>query len=650
MSSSESDSSETPIVSAAPTMSSREAAANVMLTDSENTNNENRVIEMESNPGGEGTEDAPAGVVEQAVASPTEPDGASVPHGEKIDEPEKEQQPKSDDTEPSKAGKDQYAEHVTYNESGEAIYTDPATKFQYRWCKEKSEWVPLDGTAPAAGETPSDNPYENEHYRWCHEKKEWIPKQEIPTETEFHRWDEKAQKWVPKEQPQTASGEYRTVDGVNTYTDKDGAVYFWDVERKGWFPKVDDDFMAMYQLSYGFIDNTSGGSVVAAAATPKVPSGEGSATVKQLPVHQHVDSDDIDEQEEAQRAASKGKKRKAPPEPPKWFDMAPEHNTKVYVSNLPADISEEEFGEVMSKCGMVMKDPKTHKLKLKLYREADGTLKGDGLCHYIKIESVDLALKILDNYDVRGHKIKVQRAEFQMRGEYNPTLKPKMRKKEKERLKKMQESLFDWRPEKMRGERSKHERIVIIKNLFEPSLFDREVHLLLEYQNDLREECAKCGTVRRVLLYDRHPEGVAQITMGDPEEADLVVQMMNGRYFGQRKLTAAIWDGRTKYRIAETDADIDKRRGNWEEFLETDEAVEKGKEETEGGSSPTAKADDDADGVPPPSATEATPEMKLDDPKEQLPAVESEDIEKEAELKEAEDDDEVEEANDPESV
>ena len=59
---------------------------------------------------------------------------------------------------------------------------------------------------------------------------------------------------------------------------------------------------------------------------------------------------------------------------------------------------------------------------------------------HFQIESVDLALKILDNYDVHGHKIKVQRAEFQMRGEYNPTLKPKMRKKEKERLKKMQES------------------------------------------------------------------------------------------------------------------------------------------------------------------------------------------------------------------
>lgn len=100
----------------------------------------------------------------------------------------------------------------------------------------------------------------------------------------------------------------------------------------------------------------------------------------------------------------------------------------------------------------------------------------------------------------------------------------------------------------MRGERSKHERIVIIKNLFEPELFEREVHLLLEYQGDLREECNKCGTCRRVVLFDRHPEGVAQITMSDPEEADLVVKLMNGRFFGKRKLTAEIWDGRTKFR------------------------------------------------------------------------------------------------------
>lgn len=54
----------------------------------------------------------------------------------------------------------------------------------------------------------------------------------------------------------------------------------------------------------------------------------------------------------------------------------------------------------------------------------------------------------------------------------------------------------------MRGERAKHDKTVIIKNLFEPELFDREVHLILDYQNDLRDECAKCGTVRKVVVYD----------------------------------------------------------------------------------------------------------------------------------------------------
>uniref|UniRef100_A0A182MW65 RRM domain-containing protein n=1 Tax=Anopheles culicifacies TaxID=139723 RepID=A0A182MW65_9DIPT len=388
MSSGESDSSEPANVSATPTMSSRETAASVMLTDSENTNNENRVIEMESNPGAEDTEGAPSEEVERANASTTEPD-ASVPEEKAKDEPGTKQQSQPDDSDTSNAGKDQYAEHVTYNETGEAIYTDPATKFQYRWCKEKSEWVPRDGTATpgTAADAPSDNPYENEHYRWCHEKKEWIPKQENPTETEFYRWDEKEQKWVPKQQ-QPASEEdreYGYEDGVHTYKDKDGAVYFWDDERKAWFPKVDDDFMAMYQLNYGFIDNTSSGSA----------SGEGSATARPFPVRP-VNVDDVEEQDESQRAVPKGKKRKAPPEPPKWFELAPEHNTKVYVSNLPTDISEEEFGEVMSKCGMVMKDPKTHKLKLKLYREADGTLKGDGLCHYIKVgECFDLFSLVL---------------------------------------------------------------------------------------------------------------------------------------------------------------------------------------------------------------------------------------------------------------
>jgi HIV Tat-specific factor 1 len=54
----------------------------------------------------------------------------------------------------------------------------------------------------------------------------------------------------------------------------------------------------------------------------------------------------------------------------------------------------------------------------------------------------------------------------------------------------------------MRGERGRHERCVVIKNLFEPEIFEKEVALLLEYTQDLREECSKCGDVRKVIIYD----------------------------------------------------------------------------------------------------------------------------------------------------
>ncbi|CAO1309688.1 unnamed protein product, partial [Diamesa tonsa] len=375
-------------------------------------------------------------------------------------------------------------------------------------------------------------------------------------ENEFYRWCDKTEKWIPKvSAAQSADGnvtyDYDEKEGVHTYTDKDGAVFFYDVEKKAWFPKVDDDFLAVYQMNYGFIDNTT-----KADEKPKV------VPVPVVPAEMPETTDDD---------SVGGKKRKAPAAPPKWFEVAPEQNTKVYVSNLPQDITDEEFAELMAKCGMVMKDGKGL-LKLKLYRDKNGELKGDGLCHYIKIESVELALNVLDGSDVRGKKISVQRAEFQMRGEYNPALKPRVKKNEKEKQKKIQEKLFDWRPEKMRGERAKHERTVIIKNLFEPELFDREVHLILDYQNDLREECVKCGTVRKVTVYDRHPEGIAQISMGDPEEADLVIQLMNGRFFGQRKLVAEVWDGKTKYKIAETEEDKNARLDKWDKYLEDEEA------------------------------------------------------------------------------
>lgn len=371
-----------------------------------------------------------------------------------------------------------------------------------------------------------------------------------PSNNQKYIWNTESNSWTLKPGQEVQGREYSYENDTHIYTEADGSKFFWDVDKKAWIPKVDDDFLALYQMSYGFVDN-------------KAEEKDKSKV-----------EDKKKEQKKADVTAAAGVKRKAEPQ---WFQPSEETNTKVYVSNLPLDLTEEEFVNFMQKCGLVERDPSSQKMKVKLYKDKEqDCFKGDALCTYIKIESVDLALKLLDGSDFKGNKIKVERASFQMKGEYNPALKPKKKKKkELEKIKKMQQKLFDWRPEKFIGERSKHERVVIVKNLFHPTDFDQEVQLILDYQQDLREECGKCGEVRKVVIYDRHPEGVAQITMKEPEMADAVVELINGRWFGKRQITAEIWDGRTKYRIAETDSEISKRINKWDQFLEGKEGEEK---------------------------------------------------------------------------
>ncbi|GFO33480.1 hypothetical protein PoB_005998500, partial [Plakobranchus ocellatus] len=172
------------------------------------------------------------------------------------------------------------------------------------------------------------------------------------------------------------------------------------------------------------------------------------------------------------RAADKDSKHNEAKKDEGWFDT-PESTTQLYVSNLPLDVTEEEFKELMSKCGLIMFDPQTHQPKIKLYKDKEGNMKGDALCTYIKPESVELALNILDGWDVRGHAIKVERAKFELKGEYDPKKKKKkLSNKAKQKLKERQQRLFDWRPDKNPLQRAKHERVVVLKNMFNIKEFE----------------------------------------------------------------------------------------------------------------------------------------------------------------------------------
>ncbi|CAN9501403.1 unnamed protein product [Ophioblennius macclurei] len=408
----------------------------------------------------------------------------------------------------------------------------------------------------------------------------------------------------------------RNADGSDpyTYTDpEDGTVYDWDHEKKAWFPKITEDFMAAYQANYGFTkegepDAHSADSAAAKTENQKPQQEKLADPPKPNPEQQKVP---------VKEAKQKGEKRKAEAG---WFDVDDNKNTNVYVSGLPPDISTEEFAELMSKCGIVMRDPITEEFKVKLYKDKEGNLKGDGLCCYLKKESVALALRLIDESEVRGYKLHVEAARFELKGQYDASKKKKKNKDYKKRLQQQQKQL-DWRPEKQGDARKRHEKVVIIRNMFHPSDFEEDPLVLNEYRDDLRSECEKFGEVKKVILFDRHPDGVASIAFKEPDQADACVESFNGRWFGGRQLSAQLWDGTTDYQVEETTREREERLKGWSSFLEGSNK----KQESNTDATKAAESSSSTEHIPPSSAIEQLPQTQTASSEEQEQEVDSTD-------------------------
>ena len=91
-------------------------------------------------------------------------------------------------------------------------------------------------------------------------------------------------------------------------------------------------------------------------------------------------------------------------------------------------------------------DPETQKDKIKLYKNEDGTCKGDAIVSYAKEESVDLAIDVLNEREFKpGYIVKIERAHFnQKKDEYIPREGKKVNKIDKVIASKHLEKHFDW--------------------------------------------------------------------------------------------------------------------------------------------------------------------------------------------------------------
>ena len=78
-------------------------------------------------------------------------------------------------------------------------------------------------------------------------------------------------------------------------------------------------------------------------------------------------------------------------------------------TGLPFDATVAEVVDFFRRCGIIREDAETLLPRVKMYRDAEGCLKGDGLVTYAMPESVKLAITMLDGRDIReGWPIKVE--------------------------------------------------------------------------------------------------------------------------------------------------------------------------------------------------------------------------------------------------
>ncbi|KAG2176418.1 hypothetical protein INT43_005658 [Umbelopsis isabellina] len=343
--------------------------------------------------------------------------------------------------------------------------------------------------------------------------------------------------------------------GKWNYVGDDGISYEYDETMGAWFPMFDENLVEAQQSAYA----VEGVDVSEPAVIPnkkkKVYTSNEGVFLK------------------AEEHPNKKQKRDVKPRPVK----------AVYVAGLPLDATVEEVEEVFSKCGVIMEDIQTGGKKIKLYRDEAGNLKGDGVVHYFKEESVPLAINLLDEAEFRlgdsSSKITVQQAEFKEKDPGTATQKKTSTLEKMKARKKMHQlqRKLDWVDDEVGKKTEKFQKIVILKNMYSQQELDDDPTLLLELKDDVREECEKLGEVTNVIMYDKSPGGIISVRFKEVESAEACIKLMDKRFFAGKQISAEIYDGQTKYQksgSSDTQEDEEAEKARLEKYAKWLESQE----------------------------------------------------------------------------
>eukprot|EP00045_Choanoeca_perplexa_P002199 m.23405 g.23405 ORF g.23405 m.23405 type:complete len:443 (+) comp11378_c0_seq2:159-1487(+) len=253
-------------------------------------------------------------------------------------------------------------------------------------------------------------------------------------------------------------------------------------------------------------------------------------------------------------------------------------NCHVYVTGLPLDITLEEFTTFMAKAGIINEDDDGNK-RIRLYLDDEGQPKGDGKCTYFRVESVDLAMTLLHEAEIKpGYKVNISRAVFKMKKGMTLGAKPTKEeaeaaaKKAKLKKKTLGQKKLHWHETDTKRKRAIG--VLVLKHMFTPEQAKADPLFSDELKRDIERECLKFGAVKKVEVFDNHPEGVVLVRYFDDESLGPAIATLNGRWFDQRQIVAEEWDGKTKYKVAESQEDEEARIAQWDEYLNSSDPKE----------------------------------------------------------------------------
>lgn len=285
-------------------------------------------------------------------------------------------------------------------------------------------------------------------------------------------------------------------------------------------------------------------------------------------------------------------------------EAAARKRTAVYATGLPEDTTVDELAEYFGKYGVIMDDMFTGRPRIKLYEREDGSFKGEALVVYLREESATLAVQLLDESYFRPTVlIRVEPARFEKGGGGGETEASEERQSSseaarrkvdkrtwKQHMQQMQRKL-EWTandalsPEEEaalnaeRRRREKYARIVVLRGMFTAGELAAaadggDPKFILELKEEVREEAERLGEVTAVhVLADKL---LCTVKFRERESATACLRLMNGRYFGGRRIAAYLYDGSFSLReqSAHTETEDQERLERFGEWLEGQDATD----------------------------------------------------------------------------